>query len=461
MPSLRVTTLSERPRKVTIGKLSDEVLLNIFRHYLVAFPRCLPGLVHICRKWRHIVFSSQQILHLRLFCTHGTPVLDTLNCWPALPIVVEYGGSPALDSPSPEDEDNILAALKRSDRVSSIGLTVTRSLLAKIFTIEGPFSELEELFLLSRDNIQVTLPSAFRWGPRLRRLHSTGIGFPSPLQRLSSSRDLVDILLHGISNSGFLSSDALAHTLSEMAQLQSLSLHFLSTTNRITMPLWSGERVILPSLTRLDFRGSTEYLEDLLARIDAPRLMDIEITFLDEPIFSVSNSREFRMEMQKSHRQADILFSEHSVSISLSQSAPTCLKLQVFCEPLSQQLFSVAQVCSRFSSFLFCVEDLRIKSTRLSSWQVGAEQWLELIHSFESTKWFHVAGDLSTKIVLALQPPQRREAALPALHKLYVPQPAPSHAPLREAVVSFMHSHWLSGHFIVVEYERLDPFLST
>ncbi|KAH9043486.1 hypothetical protein EDB83DRAFT_2523788 [Lactarius deliciosus] len=274
--------------RMTIGEFSDEVLLEIFRYYLDSSPRSWPRLVHICRKWRHIVFSSQQTLHLRLFCTHGTPVLKALDYWPALPIVVEYGGSPALGSPAPEDEDNILAALKRSDRVSSIRFTLTRSLLAKLFTIEEPFSELEEVFFLYRDNIQVTLPSAFRWSPRLRRLHLTKIGFSSPLRRLSSSWDLIDIRLHDISDSGFLSSDALPHTLSEMAQLQSLSLHFLSTTDRITMLLRSGERVILPVLTHLDFRGSAEYLEDLLARIDAPRLMNIEITLLDESIFSLS-----------------------------------------------------------------------------------------------------------------------------------------------------------------------------
>jgi hypothetical protein len=47
------------------------------------------------------------------------------------------------------------------------------------------------------------------------------------------------------------------------------------------------------------------------------------------------------------------------------------------------------------------------------------------------------------------------EAALSALQKLYIPQPGPRHAPLREAVVSFMISRRLSGHPIEVEYERL------
>ncbi|KAH9042824.1 hypothetical protein EDB84DRAFT_897053 [Lactarius hengduanensis] len=334
-------------RQVTIGELSDEVLLEIFRHYLDASPRFWPRLVHICRKWRHIVFSSQQTLHLRLFCTHGTPVLSTLNCWPSLPIVLEYGRSPVLNPPALEDEDNILAALKQSGRVSSISLTVTRSLLERISKISRPFSKLEELVLLSRDRIQQTPDSPFLGGQRLRKLHLTGIDFP--LWKIFPSKYLVDIRLHGITHNEFLSPTALADALSGMAQLQSLSLHFVSTANRFTQPLGHAyRRHILPSLTHFDFRGSSRYLEDLLSRADAPRLGDIEITLLDEPTIGVSSSRQFQMEMQKSHRQADILFSENSVSVSLSQPAPTCLKLQVVCKPLGQQLISIAQVCSRF-----------------------------------------------------------------------------------------------------------------
>ena len=43
---------------------------------------------------------------------------------------------------------------------------------------------------------------------------------------------------------------------------------------------------------------------------------------------------------------------------------------------------------------------------------------------------------------------------LPALHKLYIPQPGPRDVVLREAVMSFMISRRLSGHPIAVEYER-------
>jgi hypothetical protein len=172
------------------------VLLNIFCYHLDSSPRSWPRLAHICRKWRRIIFASQQALHLRLFCAPGTPVLKTLDCWPALPIVMEYGGSLALGPLSPEDEANVIAALEQSHRVRSISLTITTSLQHKLYVIERPFWELEDLILLSRDSVPPTLPSAFLWCPRLRRLHLTRIAFPPLVQLLHFSRDIVDLQLH-------------------------------------------------------------------------------------------------------------------------------------------------------------------------------------------------------------------------------------------------------------------------
>ncbi|KAH9010349.1 hypothetical protein EDB83DRAFT_2680818, partial [Lactarius deliciosus] len=49
----------------TIGDLSDNDLLKIFHYYLDVSPQHWPGLVHICRRWRRIIFASQA-LHLRI-----------------------------------------------------------------------------------------------------------------------------------------------------------------------------------------------------------------------------------------------------------------------------------------------------------------------------------------------------------------------------------------------------------
>ena len=439
------------------------MLLNIFRYYLDASPRSWPRLTRICHKWRHIVFASQRALRLQLLCTHGTPVLKILDYWPALPIVVQFGGPRAPCPPAIEDEDDIVAALMQSDRVSSISLTVTNSLLEKLSAIERPFSELEEL-VLSRDSAPLTLPSAFRWGVRLRTLHLTRAAIPILPELLSPCTGLVDLQLHKIPKNGYFSPDAFATALSKMTHLRSLSLHFLFFTlprNDHVSPLQSGELVFLPALTCLKYRGTSQYLDNFVTRIDAPRLKDMDIRFFGQPTMVAFQLPRFinRIETRKSHRQANILSSENAISISFTQpEAPLRLELQISCKLLARQLSCVAQICIGLSSFLRGVEDLGISVTRTNSGQDGSnhEEWLELTRPFTGTKWVHVVGEHSTNLVLALQFSQiRGETFLPALCKLCIREPEPRYAPLRDAVASFMHSRRRLGHIIALEYERL------
>ena len=356
-----------------------------------------------------------------------------------------------------------MAALKHSDRVTSISLTVTSSLLEKLSAIEKPFSELECLVLLSRGSVPLTLPSAFLCGSRLRCLYLTGVTSPALLQLLQSSRNLVDLQLHEVLNSSHLTPETLTNSLSGMIRLRSLSLHFLSSTpDYHAPPPPSRERVVLPALTRFKFLGITEYLEDLVARIDTPRLGLIEVTFFNKSNFDLSELREFthRIGTHKSHRRADILSSKRTISISLTRPGdPARLKFQLFRKSLTEQLFFAAQVCIQFSAFLLNVEDLHISAKRQSRQEYGlhSQEWLEPINSFTGVKWLHISGNLSTDIMCS-PPDGRPESVLPSLcklYKLYILQPVPRYVPLKEAVASFMTSRRLSGHPIVVEYERL------
>jgi hypothetical protein len=465
---LRYSLTCSLSHQVTIENLFNEVLLNIFDYFLSVSPQNWPTLVHTCRKWRHIVLAFPRTLHLRLFCTHGTPVQKRLDCWPTLPIVVRYGGSSALGPPVPEDEDHIMVALKQSHRVISISFTITTSLQERLATIERPFSELEDLVLLSRDSVRI-LSSAFLsgpWGTRLRSLHLTRTSLLQLPQLLYSSRNLVDLQLHEVLYPSNFSTEALTNAFSGMTQLRSLSLHYLPPTRHFPVLLPSRKRVALPSLTRFDFRGIPNFLKDLVATIDAPRLGDIEITFVNESISDLSDLSvliEFivRTEMHKSHSRARILSSECEISISLVQSGtPTRLELHVLCEPLSVQLSSMARICVQFSAFLFNVEDLSITAQPQSRQVDGlySEQchWLETINVFIGVKWLQVSGNLSRNILQCLQPGYWwHESVLPSLHKLYVMQPGLHHAPSREAVSSFITSRRLSGHPIMVEYERV------
>ena len=397
-------------------------------------PKFWPTLAYVCRRWRQIVFRSPKGLDLRLYCERGRPVSRSLDFWSAVPIVVRYGGSPSVpsDDPlSPEDEDDIVVALKQSGRVHSINLTITSSLLPKFLTIEEPFTELEELVLLSRNNVQLTIPGTFRWGPRLHRLHSTRISFPALPQLLSSSKDLVDLQLHEIPSIGYVSPKAFANALSGMTRLQSISLHFLSPTSRpshvsVQSP---GVRVVLPALTRLKFRGASEYLNDFVTRIDTARLKDIEVTFFNQLIFDISQLVRFidRIEVQKLHREAVIRSSGGAVSLAFAQPGNYArFTLQISCEHLDWQSSSMAQICGQFSTsgFLFGgVTDLLINTTQPSSGQGNAdsEHWPELIHSFSSIEKFSLqAGGLMTNILRALQAAVWESDPLPALKFLCI-----------------------------------------
>ena len=443
---------------MSIEDLCDDILLNVFHLYLRDTPRFWPRLVWVCQKWRQIVLTSPLGLDLRLHCTYGTPVLKTLGFWPRLPIIIRYGGLPNFDPPALNDDDNIISALTQFDRVCSIGLTVTRSLLEKLSAISESLSELEELALLSHDTMELTLPSTFRWGPRLRTLRSTRVAFPVFPQLLSPSQNLVDLHLHNPLD--HFSIEVLTDALSGLAQLRSMSLHFSSTTSYVFPPSPPSQRVVLSTLTRLLFRGMAEYLERLVLEIDAPRLGDIQVTVVDKSVFCLARLGDFidRIEMRKSYHHARILGSENAVSISLMQpGALTCFKLQLFSEQLSEQQRVMFRIIPHFSAFYLNVEDLCISATRPSSQKhsLCSDRWAELVDSFSGVKWLHLDGNDSTNIVCALEDAYwQGKAVLPALHKLYLPQRGPRHAPLSEAVVAFMTSRWRSGYPIGVEYRR-------
>ena len=279
-----------------------------------------------------------------------------------------------------------MVALKQSDRVVSISLTITPSLLEKLSAIERAFSELQDLVLLSQDGEPLTMPSAFRWGHRLRRLHLTGIAFPVLLRPhyLTSSTNIIDLRLHDAFLPWNFSLVILKNLLSEMIRLQSLSLHFRFITNyHFPLPP-HGERVVLPILTRLDYRGSMTYLEGIVTIIDAPSLEEIEITS-DNPFLALPKFKNFInwIEMHRSHHGAHILSSEPTISISLSQlGAPMRLKLTSVREPF-MQISSMAQICFDFSPIHFDdEEDVCISRTRPSIWMDSSHKraFLELLN---------------------------------------------------------------------------------
>ncbi|KAH9974396.1 hypothetical protein BGW80DRAFT_1559899 [Lactifluus volemus] len=77
--------------RVTIEALPDDVLLDIFESYISRSEnphKEWHPLVHVCRRWRYLVFASPLRLDLRLICTNSSPVREKLDIWPPLLIKI-------------------------------------------------------------------------------------------------------------------------------------------------------------------------------------------------------------------------------------------------------------------------------------------------------------------------------------------------------------------------------------
>jgi hypothetical protein len=109
--------------QATANKLTDDALLGIFDSYLsdnsvsdrLQNVNKWHTLVHVCRRWRDLVFVSPRRLNLRLLCRKARPVREMLDIWPALPIEIED----IWMSTGEAGQDNIIAAQSPSCPISS------------------------------------------------------------------------------------------------------------------------------------------------------------------------------------------------------------------------------------------------------------------------------------------------------------------------------------------------------
>ena len=457
--------------RVTIDVLPDGVLLEIFHFYVDAALLYLEidawhTLVHVSRKWRCVVFDSPRRLKLRLLCSASTPVREMLTIWPPLPIIIWEHNLSAYN------EDNITAALEHPDRVYDVELRdVPSSLLEKLLpAMQEPFQALEYLELETKDNTAPVIPGSFLGGfaPDLRTLKLTGIPIPFPRLRklLLSTTDLIDLCLYKIPHSGYFSPEAMATCLSALTRLQSLTVGFESPRSRPYRE--NGRpppptRTLIPSLSYLKFTGVSEYLEDLVARIDTPQLNYLEMTLFHQLIFDTPQLAQFLSRSSPEQRgkapdEARMIFCDSRAIISLLKGPfQKGLDSGISCRQLDWQLAALAQVCSSSFShaYISTVEHLYILEDEISQprWQDDIEngQWLELLHPFTAVKSLLVSQEFAPRIAPALQGlvGERANEVLPALQSIYL-EGLDSSGVVPEGIGQFVTARHRSSHPIAV-----------
>ena len=313
----------------------DVPLLTIFDFFLdEGLIEAWRTLVHVCRTWRAVVFGSARRLDLRLHCKASTPVKETLYVWPHFPIVIKAYGDELRGA------DNIIAALERNDRIREMSLfDFQSSQFEKVSAaMQQPFPALTDLALeleLEDESAQV-VPASFPGGsaPRLQILTLYSFPFPGLPKLLLSATHLVDLDLWNIPDAGYISPTEMVICLSVLTGLEKLELGFESPLyppdRRIRPP---PTRAFLPVLTGLRFFGVCDYLEDLVAWIDAPLMDKLAIIFFHRLMFTTPKLTEFisRTSKFEPHNEALVVFSEQGVSVTLLQTFDGLLELGISC----------------------------------------------------------------------------------------------------------------------------------
>jgi hypothetical protein len=382
-----------------------------------------------------------------------------LDIWPPLPIVIKDNRREDWDV------DDIIPALEHNDRISQLELLgITSSGLEKVLAaMRQPFPALTCLFLRSL-NEAAPVADSFLGGsaPSLQFLYLNSIPYPGLPKLLLSATHLVCLDLRKFPHSGYISPETMATCLSALTRLESFRIESSqSRPDQNGRGLLPPARTLLPVLTMMMFRGVSKYLEDLVARIDAPLLDNLEVVFFHQQIFDTPQLAQFisRTPKFKARDEARIVFTNWDVRISLPPEIDGALKFVIICGELDLQVSSLAQVCrSSFpQAFVPAVERLHIIEYQFDVWDGEMEnnQWLELFHPFTAVKDLHMTCEITSFIAPALLElvGERVTEVLPALQALFL-QEQLLPGPVQDAIGQFVATRLFSGHPIAISCQE-------
>ena len=385
-----------------------------------------------------------------------------LNIWPDLPLTI----TSYLDF-STRRVDNLVAALKCSDRVRKINLSIFGNLDSEILlaAMQQPFPELTELGLWRSGTLNETevVPDSFLGGfaPRLELLEFDGVSFPGLPKLLLSATHLAHLKLLNIPHSGYFSPDALVAALATLTSLEYLSLTFESPEScpdLETRRLPPSTRSVLPVLTELYFKGVCEYLEDLLTDIDAPQLNMLSIEFFNDSVFDTPELIRFisRTPMSSAFKNVHIVLKDGTARVTFRSQKDGYVEVSIFCEGLDWQLSSLEQVCFLCSPFLSTSEDLYIHEHIGSQpdWKDIIENrvlWLELLHPFTAVKNLYLSEKIVPLIGPALQElvEGRATEVFPTLENIFL-EGLESSGRSQEGIGRFVSARQSASHPIAI-----------
>jgi hypothetical protein len=367
-----------------------------------------------------------------------------------------------------EGEENVIAALEHRHRILRIVFkNLTGHALERLTAVmQEPFPALTYLRLQPIDETRLIIPNEFLGGsaPQLRIFLVEDIAFPALPRLVASATHLTNLRLENIPDAGYVSPEAMVSCLSKLHKLEDVVIGFQSRQpprSQVTQPspTW------LPSLTRFEFRGDTEYLKHLIAGIRAPNL-DIlriwtfaDVTFVNPQLYNFINIAEKLRQLRRAH----ISLEPWSVGITLGP--PTSLDLGTRCNRLDQRISWMAQLCGTLLHLLCHVEYLEISgdvdspSELQGAMESSESLWPEVFRTFTAVRHLYVTMKLGPLVAHALQElsEERASEVLPALHSLFLGGLG-QYGNVEDVIEPFNNARRLSNRPVVVENWEQDPY---
>jgi hypothetical protein len=257
----------------------------------------------------------------------------------------------------------------------------------------------------------------------------------------------------------------MATCLSSLTSLKTLQLQFESPQsspdqeNRPSPPL---TRSVLSALANFSFKGVHDYLEELVARIDTPRLYRLSTTFFNDIDFDTPELFRFITLTFEAPKDVHVVFDSRTAWVTLQRQASVGVgvRVEIICRVPGWQLSSLAQICTSSLPLLSTTENLYIHEHSQSQldWKDGIEstEWLELLLPFTAVKDLSISKQFAPLIAHALQELAvgRITEVLPTLENLFLEGFQPSE-PVHKGITQFVSARQLTNLPVTVSvWER-------
>ena len=399
-------------------------------------------LVRVCERWRQIIYASPKYLDLYFYCSNRYRFKKTLRRWPAFPLILDY--CIACDDMDGE-QDDLIAALGHRERVQHIDITMTSedsmdgvgSALAKHFPL------LTYLCLFAdprdeRDRPCFLLSLLGGSAPCLQHLRIQGIIFPDLPSFLPSAPNLLSLDINNIPPYSYVSPQEMVRGLTTLTKLRALGITYSADELRgygKTEGRPDPIHAVLPALTELEFEGDSEYLEDFVSRIDAPRLdeLSVRIEHYEQGVRTRLSQFIDRTNLKLAQfRHAQVILDHDYTFVELDlpqgECHRACLFLGISYEKDKGILFlvsSIANVLNQLVPMLSDADYLSIKNMICLNEEerdaLESTDWLPLFRSLSAVEAIEVSGGLAGYITSALDdaPEEMADTLFPVLKSLW------------------------------------------